>query len=499
MRSLLSFAVGLIAAILCGGNAFAQGLWPIAGAAPLGGNTGRAQAQEAPPITAQAPSAPQTTTQPSPARSNLVLRPSLPASETQSRAALPSKAPPPAPTLTAAPTSALPPSVAHPSAAIMPGEKARIPEPEIITGSVPNETLTLGRFTIRPAVEVDLGYDTNPRRLPNGFAQGSSFISPAFKLDAESNWEQNALTVHLRGRLYSYQQIDSANRFDGVADATYRYDINDTTWLFLNARAAALSEQSAENIVLAAPDATVNEIWASARLLKKFGQFFASVGLWEGYTDVAQTPGRSYTTTLGALRGGYQVNDRLTPYAEIQLDRRNYETAWINNIERSSSGIQPTLGMNYRVSDTLTTDGFAGYLWRDYDNALVQTTQWPVFGLNATWQFMPNGSLQGRVRTGINETTIGGAFGAKENLIGFSYRQALGPRLALMAQLDLSQADYIGVPGNQKRALGEIAAEYALTRYLLARLSAQRDVMTSTYQFNSYEANIFMAGLKVVR
>ena len=492
----------MIAATLCGANGFAQGLWPIAGAAPYGGGTGRVQAQDAAPTTTT-PKSPQTAAQMSPPLSGGILRPSLPASDTTSRAALPSKAAPPAPVLTPALaetlTPVLPPSAAHPSAAALPGERARIPEPELITGSVPNEILTLGRFTIRPAIEVDLGYDTNPRRLPNGFAKGSSLISPAFKVDADSNWDKNALTIHLRGRLYSYQQIDSANRFDGVADATYRYDINDTTWLYLNARAAALSEQSAENIVLAAPDATVNEIWASARLLKRFGQFFASVGLWEGFTDVAQTPGRSYTTSLGALRGGYELNDRLTTYAEIQLDRRLYEAAWINNIERSSSGIQPTFGMNYRVSDTLTTEGFAGYLWRDYDNALVETTQWPVFGLNATWQFVPNGSLQGRVRTGINETTIGGAFGAKENLLGFSYRQAIGPRLALMAQLDLSQADYIGVPGNQKRALGEIAAEYALTRYLLARVSAQRDVMKSTYQFNSYEANIFMAGLKVVR
>jgi len=200
-----------------------------------------------------------------------------------------------------------------------------MPDPELITGSAQTDTLTLGRFTLRPAIEVNVGYDTNPRRVPNAFAKGSSLISPAFKLDAESNWDRNALTVNLRGRMFSYQQVDSANRFDGVADATYRYDINDSTWLFLNARASSLSEQSPENLVLAAPDATVNEVWGSARVLKKFGQFFASLGLWEGFTDVAQTPGRSYTTTMGALRGGYEVNDRLTPYVELLMDRRNYE------------------------------------------------------------------------------------------------------------------------------------------------------------------------------
>jgi hypothetical protein len=69
----------------------------------------------------------------------------------------------------------------------------------------------------------------------------------------------------------------------------------------------------------------------------------------------------------------------------------------------------------------------------------------------------------------------------------------------LFANLDLSRAEYVGVPGEQNRALGEIAAEYAITRYLVGRVSAQRDVLTSTYKFNSYEANIFMAGLKVVR
>jgi hypothetical protein len=492
VRSLLSLCFWLAAALAIGPSAAAQGLWPIAGAAPHPGSTA---ARPAP----RAVEAPISAPQPQAAPEGNGLRPSLPANDGPARMALPSKKEPPPPLLRDEDQGLAMPAVMHPSATVMPGERPRIPEPDLITGSVPQQSLKLGTFTIRPAIEVDVGYDTNPRRFPQILAKGSSFISPAFRFDAESNWDANALTLHLRGRLFSYQQIESANRFDGVADATYRYDINDTTWLFLNARAAALSEQSAENIVLAAPDATVNEIWASARLLKKFGQFFTSLGLWEGFTDVAQTPGRSYTTTLGALRAGYEVNANFTPYAEIQLDRRLYEAAWLNNIERSSAGIQPTFGMSYRFNDTLTTEGFAGYLWRDYDNALVATTQWPVFGLQANWQFMPQASLQGRIRTGINETTVGGAFGAKENIIGMTYRQKLGPRLALFANLDLSQADYIGIPGNQKRALGEIGAEYALTHALVARLSAQRDVMTSTYQFNSYEANIFMAGLKVVR
>lgn len=199
------------------------------------------------------------------------------------------------------------------------------------------------------------------------------------------------------------------------------------------------------------------------------------------------------------MRAGYEVNDRLTPYVEMQADMRNYEAAYLNNVKRSSNGYQPTAGVSYKLNDTLTTEAFAGYLWRDYENALVKTTQWPVFGATAAWQISPVSTLQGRLRTGISETTVGGAFGAKENALGGTWRQLVGERLALFATLDLSRAEYVGVPGNQRRALGEAAAEYALTKYLVARISAQRDVLTSTYRFNSYSANTFMAGLKVVR
>lgn len=466
--------------LLASGHAFAQGLWPIASAAPAG-----------PP---QAVSVPENATSP-------IIRPSLPAADLRTPSAtIPSRADPPAPAPVQRSESTMPPlAAALPAGVAAPGEKPKLPDPEIITGSINNDTLTLGRFTLRPAVEVDVGYDTNPRRVPNAFAKGSSLISPAFKVDAESNWDRNAMTINLRGRMFSYQQVESANRFDGIADATYRYDMNDTTWLFLNARASSLSQQSTESTVLAGPDSTVNEIWGSARLLKKFGQWFASLGIWEGYTDVSQTPGRSYTTTLGALRGGYEVNERFTPYVEMQMDRRVYEAAYLDNIQRSSNGFQPTAGMSYKYNDALTAEAYAGYLWRDYDNALVKTTQWPVFGLNAAWQISPVSSLLGRLRTGINETTIGGAFGAKENAIGATWKQLVGDRLALFATLDLSRAEYVGVPGNQKRFIGEVAAEYALTKYLVARVSAQRDVLTSTYSFNSYEANTFMAGLKVVR
>lgn len=472
-------------ALLLAASGAAAQAWPIAGPAPV--RSPEAVATASPPSQQPPPPA---------------MRPSLPAGdEKRTTATLPSRQAPPAPTLPAPRIDTQADNFAAylPNAQVVPGGRPKLPEPELTTGTVNSDTLTLGRFTIRPAVEVDVGYDTNPNRVPNSLAKGSSLISPAFKVDAESNWERNAMTINLRGRLFSYQQVDSANRFDGVADATYRYDINDTTWLFLNARASSLSQQSQETVVLALPDATVNEVWGSARILKKFGQFFASLGLWEGFTDVAQTPGRSYTTTLGALRAGYEASDRLTPYVEMQLDRRNYEAAYINNIQRSSNGFQPTVGASYKISDAVSTEGYAGYLWRDYDNALVSTTQWPVFGINASWQISPGSTLQGRLRTGINETTIGGAFGAKENLVGFTWKQLIGERLALFATLDLARAEYVGVPGQQKRAFGEIAGEYALTKYLVGRLSIQRDVLASTYRFNSYEANTFMAGLRVVR
>ncbi len=351
---------------------------------------------------------------------------------------------------------------------------------------------------MRTSVEVEGGYDSNPNRVQGALAKGSSVITPAFQVSADSNWDRNAMNVALRGRFFSYQQVDNANRFDGVADATYRYDINDSTWLFLNARASSL-QQNVDSTVLTTPNATINEVWGSARVLKKFGQWFASLGLWEGYTDVSQTPGRSYTTSMGALRGGYEVNDRLTPFVELQADRRNFETAYIDNIKRDSTGIQPNVGVSYKLSDTVNTEATAGYLWRNYDNALVKTTQWPVVGVVANWQYMPSGTLALRLRTGISETTIGGAFGAKENLVGLTWRQVIGDRLALFASMDFSRSDYIGVPGSQKRALGEVALEYGLTRYVIARLSAQRDVQVSTYNYTNYQANTFLAGLKVVR
>lgn len=384
-----------------------------------------------------------------------------------------------------------------------------MPDGDLYTGSTPpsaapvqtaapNDTLKLAGLTLRATVGVDAGYDSNPNRVQSGLAKGSSVVVPSFQATADSNWERNAINIGLRGRFVSYQQIDNANRFDGTADATYRLDINDSTWLFLNARASSL-QQTADTTVLAAPNATVNEVWGSARLLKKFGQWFASAGLWEGYTSVTQSPGQSFTTSLGALRGGYEVNDRLTPFVELQADRRNYESAYLDNIKRDSTGIQPNAGVSYKISPTLNTEATAGYLWRNYDNALVKTTQWPVVGVVANWQYLPTGTLSLRLRTGISETTIGGAFGAKENLVGLSWRQVVGDRLSLFANLDLSRSDYVGIPGNQKRATGEIALEYALTRYVLGRLSAQRDVQVSTYSYTNYQANTFLAGLKVVR
>ena len=490
MTPIFALSLPLAAALLAAsGEAWAQA-WPIASPATV-------RAAE-PPSSALATAS--TTPQD---QAPLTIRSSLPAPDSVSPRTLPSKGEPIAP-------DAMTQSVAPDApgglslAGARPGEALRLPPIELITGSAgvpaaaPADTLKIGTFTLRAAVGVDAGYDSNPNRVQSALAKGSSVVTPAFQVNADSNWDRNAMNIALRGRFFSYQQVDNANRFDGTADATYRYDINDTTWLFLNARASSL-QQNADSTVLAAPNATVNEVWGSARLLKKFGQWFASVGLWEGYTDVSQTPGRSYTTSLGALRGGYEVNERFTPFVELQADRRQFETAYLDNIKRDSTGIQPNIGASYKLSNTLAAEATAGYLWRNYDNALVKTTQWPVVGAAVNWNYVPSGTLALRLRTGISETTIGGAFGAKENLVGLTWRQIVGDRLALFASMDFSRSDYVGVPGSQKRATGEVAVEYGLTRYVLARLSAQRDVQVSTYNYTNYQANTFLAGLKVVR
>ncbi|HEY8579623.1 MAG TPA: outer membrane beta-barrel protein, partial [Beijerinckiaceae bacterium] len=134
----------------------------------------------------------------------------------------------PLPQLTAYPTAPRAAATADPAAAPAPNYAAT-PRPPVPRRPRVEEApfepvgVRLGGLRLRPYVEVDGGYDSNPNRTP--VAKGSAVIFTEAGLTAQSDWTRHAFDMTLRGAYSAFTSNPDANRPEGALAAKLRIDV----------------------------------------------------------------------------------------------------------------------------------------------------------------------------------------------------------------------------------------------------------------------------------
>lgn len=396
-----------------------------------------------------------------------------------------------------------PPALTSPPPA--PRPRRTDPDPWAATG------LRLGGFTIRPALDLDAGYDTNPNRLRGG-AKGSSFLRPGAEIAIDSNWPTHSFQGLLRGSYSAYGSVESANRPEAEARGDWRFDVTRSTQAVAQAR-FRLDTQSPQTTNLPFLTASRPLTWQYGATLGADHTInrltFGLRGLFDRFTfDDAPLPGggsvdqrdRNYNQPGATLRASYELTPSVRPFIEGKIDARLHDRRIDDSgFERNSTGVGARVGTTLDVRRTLTGEASVGYEQRRYSDSRLADLRGMVGDVSLIWSATPLTRIGLRGQTTLDETTVPGVSGVVTRKATVEIAHAFLRNLTLTASGTFQRADYRGAALTEDTLTGTVRLDYKLSRTVAVRASYSHERLRSTAPGADYTANIFMVGLRLQR
>lgn len=375
----------------------------------------------------------------------------------------------------------------------------------------------LGSLTLRPALELDGGYNDNPNSV-HANAKGSAFGRAGAALDAQSDWAVHELKANLRGGYTKFLQARDADRPDLTGTANLRLDATRDTAILIDAKASIDSQRpgSPEITSIGTRGATLEgrplvfSEGVSAGVRQKFGRLEATLRGSLDRTDYQDgslsdgsklaLSGTSYTTYGASARLGYEITPGVKPFVEASVDKRVHDVSVdANGYRRDSEGVTGRAGTSFEITRTLTGEASAGYTQRRYEDSRLKDLRGPVFDAALIWTASPLTTVTLKGSTAFEESTITGASGSINRRASVQISHALLRNLTLTGSAAYGERDYQGVHLKEKTLSLGLGAEYALTRTVVVKGSFTHDRLMSTSPNADYTANVFLLGLRLQR
>ena len=370
--------------------------------------------------------------------------------------------------------------------------------------------LRLGTLIVRPGIEANIGYDTNPERSTGTKPKGSKVVQGAADLSVRSDWSRHQLQFDLRGTYNYYPDVKNADRPQLNANLTFRGDIAEQGTLNLELRERIDSQRPGS------PDLTSSvkgrpltfQTGASAGYTQKFGRASltgtALVDRFD-FEDGKTTSGikvpqgdREMTQYGLKLRGGYEVTPGIQPFIEVGADRRTYDQAIDSGgYKRSSVGYTLRAGSTFEITRTLTGEVAAGYGFRDYEDTRLGDLKGPLVDASLVWQASPLTRVTLKAGTEFLETTQAGSAGALGHRVGLLVTHDLLRNLQIGLNFDYSHASYSGISRTEQTVVAGARIDYKIDRNFVFRTSYSYERAISSIANNSSTAHVFLAGIRL--
>ena len=369
--------------------------------------------------------------------------------------------------------------------------------------------LRVGSFLLRPSLEQDVGYDTNPNRL-SGQQKGSAEFRTEGALALASDWERHSLTAALRGAYAWYPSVPSANRPDADAAIDLRLDALRDTRIDLGATYRLSTQQpgSVEQPLVGTSRAFVQDLGAAAGVTQTFGRLavglrgsvartiYDPLDVGDG-TQVSQAD-RNVTAYNLRLRTGYEATPGVQPYVEVNVSRRQYDQQFDNSgYERSSNGLNGRIGSTFEISRILTGDINVGYGEWTFDDPRLAPLRGPVADASLIWAATPLTTVTLRGTASFSDTIVSGSSGATLRGASVEVSHALLRNLTIAANAGFTRTVYEGDPIREDGFTGGVRVEYRLTRAVAVKASFTHERLNSTQVGTDYTANVYRLGLKL--
>jgi hypothetical protein len=366
----------------------------------------------------------------------------------------------------------------------------------------------MGSVNVKPYLDLQAGYDSNPRR--SSTKEGSPVLRGGLGFTAQSDWSRHEFTAEATGSYQRFSKTPDADRPEGSGKLNLRLDIQRDTFANFELRGALATQRPGSPDV---PGATINQptvasFGVTSGLTQRFGRTEASVSLLADrrmYGDAELAGGgvsRLSQDNYNAygLRGrvGYEFTPGVKPFVEVGADVRKRDVPIDSSgFDRDSSGFLARLGSTFEITRTLTGEASAGYARRVYNDNRLPILAGPTLDGKLVWAATPLTTLTLRAATELNETTVAGSSGAVSHTLSADVSHALLRNLTLGAGLSLNDTQYKGAPIDERTFVGSLRSEYAFNRFLRMRASYAYEKLDSSQVGASYNAHVFLLGLRL--
>lgn len=363
--------------------------------------------------------------------------------------------------------------------------------------------LRLGSFVLTSALEQSAGYSTNVSLSPGG-ASGL-FTDTAVSARLRSDWslheaEINAMAAYRRNFAGDIEE-DPHLVFDGRLRLDIERDLVATINGGFEYRREAAADADSPAELATRPQIYTTSLGGDVQ--KTFGRFSADLGAdlrRDGYAEeTAGTPGQSYTTLTGRLRGGYEISPALQPFLEASLARRLFDDEKDDTGRSRNSLIEAMrAGISLDFGDKLNGELALGYAVNVPDADELDTVGSPTIDAKLAWSPWRGTDVIFTGTTRFDPDT--------QNIAPATvYEASLGLRHRATERLDLNAAVTAGyrdsdVESDRERTLSaEGGATYWVNRSLALTGLLRHETVDSEAPGSDYSAESARIGLKLQR
>lgn len=370
--------------------------------------------------------------------------------------------------------------------------------------------LRLGSFNLYSTLEQGLVWTSNVNSSPD--AEAALQSETTLRLRAQSDWSEHEARIEAYGTLR--RTLDGPKLDDDSAglSSALRYDITND----LRARGTfdyEISPESATSAVViegAVSRPIRQTIDATAGLEKDLGKLRLSAvaGISnDRYGDATLDTGeklsqRERDSTLYnlRLRTGYEISPALTPFAEVEVGRREYETKVdAAGYRRSADRLAARAGLGLDLGEKLRGEVAAGWLQEKPDDRRLEVISGPALDANLVWSPGRGTDVTLYGSTTVDGTTTPGESGSLLYTLRGSVDRRIRADLTASALLGLSWRDYMGSTEHDLTLTGEASLTWWLNRYVGLTGRYRHEQLFSNADGRDYKTDSVMLGMKLQR
>ena len=276
--------------------------------------------------------------------------------------------------------------------------------------------ITVGAFNLYPALEMDVGYDSNVFATSSP-TNGSIYTAIRPSLELRSDWANHSLRLFANGSFGFYPAASTQNFQNYGILAEGKLDIQYDFYLAGMAGFRRTTEAlGTPDVSFAQAPTVVDTIPVQLTLYQKFNQFFYQLSAaatryrYYDYSTITSlglpAASRNRSEYEERLRLGYEVIDDVSFWVSPGLTQRIYvDPTNIAGQERDSTGWDVTFGTTIKFGPKTGLEGFIGKQNLTYlaDGTSTGAT---TFGLAGNWNGYAPLMIRPSILRSINESAL---------------------------------------------------------------------------------------------